>query len=82
MQLSFFMHRVHCTHADGYNIEEVCASMCQDAALDEIMLSGFKIDGTSNMLGRCFVEVSFFRAFGSYHTTHPMRIIDILNVTG
>ncbi|XP_042013762.1 squamosa promoter-binding-like protein 14 [Salvia splendens] len=64
--------KVHCTHADGYNIEEVCASMCQDAARDEIILSGFKIDGTSNMLGRCFVEVeNSFRG-----TTFPVIIAD------
>ncbi|XP_042006581.1 squamosa promoter-binding-like protein 14 isoform X2 [Salvia splendens] len=65
--------KVHCTHADGYNIEEVRASSSQDAALDEINLSNFKIDGTrSNMLGRCFIEVeNSFRG-----TTFPVIIAD------
>ncbi|KAG6434896.1 hypothetical protein SASPL_106540 [Salvia splendens] len=65
--------KVHCTHADGYNIEEVRASSSKDAALDEINLSSFKIDGTtSNMLSRCFIEVeNSFRG-----TTFPVIIAD------
>lgn len=64
---------VHCTHADGYDIKEVRASLCRDTALDEINLGSFKISGTtSNMLGRCFIEVeNSFRA-----TTFPVIIAD------
>lgn len=53
------MHRVHCTHADGYSIEEVRPSSGQGTAIDEINLGSFKINGSaSNVLGRCFIEVA------------------------
>ncbi|KAL7116397.1 hypothetical protein ACP275_03G002800 [Erythranthe tilingii] len=43
---------IHCTHATGYNINEVPLS--QDTPFDEVTLACFKANGT---LGRCFIEV-------------------------
>lgn len=68
-RLFLVMHRVHCTHADGYSIEEVRPSSCEGTAIDEINLGSFKINGTtSNVLGRCFIEVSNSKAISSLAT--------------
>ncbi|KAL8514476.1 hypothetical protein ACS0TY_013550 [Phlomoides rotata] len=65
--------KVHCTHADGYNIKEVPVSLCEDTTLNEINLDSFKISATaSNMLGRCFIEAeNSFRG-----TSFPVIIAD------
>lgn len=59
------LYSINCTHATGFNMREVPSSLCQKTANDEVILDCFKVnDAASSVLGRCFIEVSFF----FYHT--------------
>ncbi|GKV33347.1 hypothetical protein SLEP1_g41869 [Rubroshorea leprosula] len=50
--------KIHCAYMGGYLSKEVGESTFQGAIYDEVNMVGFKIQASSsNVLGRCFIEV-------------------------